>query len=149
MSIYVDVKCEWCGNVFKKPRKRFNQTNKLGQKHTCSRSCASKLTNENRRCKPTTQNAQNSRNDKEKFPEKTHARYLVRQAVKSGHLVPPGECEVCYSDRSVEAHHPNHSRPFFILYLCKRCHASADDSVDKWEGLGTDYSGCINKQIKQ
>jgi len=137
------VQCAWCGTKFLKPRKRITQTLKQQRQHACSRSCASKLTNEERRCEPTTVNAAHTRKDKEKFPEKAHARYLVRQAVKTGKLVPLEECEFCDSDNHVEAHHPDHSRPFFLLYLCKDCHSDADDSIDKWENLATDYSGCI------
>jgi hypothetical protein len=143
MATTKTVTCAWCGNTFKKDIKRINQTEKLGKQHTCCRSCASKLTNEERRCEPTTANSAHTRRDKEKYPEKTHARYLVRQAVKSGKLIPLTECEFCGSDKHVEAHHPDHSRPFFLLYLCKDCHSDADDSIDKWENLATDYSGCI------
>lgn len=137
------IQCAWCGKLFEKALKRINQTEKLGKQHTCTRSCASKLTNEDRRCEPTTINAANSRRDKEKFPEKDHARYLIRQAIKSGKLIPPEECEVCYTQDKIEAHHPDHSRPFFVLYLCKNCHSDADNSIDKWENLATDYSRCI------
>jgi len=139
------VKCAWCGRVFDKEQKRINRTEKLGKKHTCSRACSSRLTNEDRKCEPTTQNAQHTRNDKEKFPEKSHARYLVRQAVKSGKLIPLDTCEFCDSPNHVEAHHPDHSKPFLLLYLCKECHHEADNSDDKWENLATDYSGCITQ----
>ena len=137
------VICAWCGDIFEKAVKRINQTEKLGKKHTCSRQCASKLTNEDRRCEPTTVNATNTRRDKEKFPEKDHARSLVRQAVKSGKLIPLTDCEICYAESKVEAHHPDHSKPFLLLYLCKDCHYQADISSNKWEDLATDYSGCI------
>lgn len=140
---YETIECEWCKKSFEKLKKRITQTNKYDQKHCCSKECASKLTNEQRRCEPTTNNAQHTRRDKEKFPEKNHARYLVRQAVKSGKLIPLEECEVCGSDNNIQGHHPNHSRPFLLLYLCKDCHADADNSLDKWENLATDYSGCI------
>lgn len=137
------ITCAYCNIPFEKAQKRINQTNKLGQQHTCSRKCASDLTNEKRRCEPTTANAANTRKDKEKFPEKNHARYLVRQAVKSGKLKPLTECEVCCSEHKVAGHHPDHLRPFFLLYLCKECHNRADDSIDKWENLATEYEGCI------
>jgi hypothetical protein len=136
------VECSWCGKSFLKPQKRINQTKKLGKKHACTKSCASKLTNEDRKQEPITKNAINTRRDKEKFPEKHHARYLVRQAVKSGKFSPPELCEVCDSDEYVEGHHPDYSRPFFLLYLCKKCHIIADLSYDKWEELATEYR-CI------
>jgi len=137
------VKCEWCGNLFDKAQKRINQTEKLGKKHACSRKCASALTNEERRCEPTTTNAANTRKDKEKFPEKDHARSLVRQAIKTGKLIPLEECEMCLSEDKIEGHHPDHSRPYLLLYLCKDCHHRADADEDKWENLATDYSECV------
>ncbi|KKN98844.1 hypothetical protein LCGC14_0140850 [marine sediment metagenome] len=137
------VKCASCKQSFDKPQKRINETIKLGQQHACSRKCSSALTNENRRCEPTTTNAINTRKDKEKFPEKDHARSLVRRAIKSGKLTPLEECEVCCSEDRIEGHHPNHTQPFLLLYLCKDCHRRADTDPDKWEGLATDYSGCI------
>ncbi len=137
------VICAWCQKPFDKDQKRINQTEKLGKRHTCSRACASKLTNESRRCEPTTKNAENTRRDKEKFPEKNHARDLVRRAVKTGKLIPLKECELCYSANGIDGHHPDHSRPFLLLYLCKDCHHRADVSLDKYEDLATDYSGCI------
>ncbi len=133
------VNCEWCGEPFEKEQSRIKQTVKLGQKHTCSRSCASKLTNEDRRCDPTTRNAEHTRKDKEKFPEKEHARYLVRQAIKTGKLIPLEECELCMSEKNVQGHHPDHSRPYFLLYLCAECHRQADEDPDKYENLATDY----------
>ncbi len=133
------VKCEWCKKHFEKELARFNQTKKLGQKHTCSRSCASRLTNEDRRCDPTTRNAEHTRRDKEKFPEKEHARYIVRQAIKTGKLIPLEECELCMSEKNVQGHHPDHSRPYFLLYLCAECHRQADEDPDKYENLATDY----------
>jgi len=140
---YTIVHCSWCGEPFAKLNKRITQTEKFGKHHACSRKCSSAMVNNDRRCEPTTINAIHTRRDKEKYPEKTHARYLVRQAVKSGKLIPLTECEFCGSENHVEAHHPDHSRPFFLLYLCKDCHSDADDSIDKWENLATDYSGCI------
>lgn len=139
-SKMVRLKCAECGKSFEKAQKRINQTEKLGQKHTCSRKCASALTNEERKCEPTTINAINTRRDKEKFPEKDHARYLVRQAIKTGKLIPLEECEFCGLGNNIEGHHPDHSRPFFLLYLCKDCHRRADADPDKWENLATDYS---------
>lgn len=137
------VKCAWCNKPFEKTIKRINQTEKLDKQHACSRSCTSKLTNELRKCEPTTANATHTRRDKEKFPEKTHSRYLVRHAIKTGKLIPLEECEFCGSEGNIEAHHPDHDRPFLLLYLCKDCHSNADQSIDKWENLATDYSGCI------
>lgn len=137
------VECAWCGKQFRKAVGRINQTEKLNQQHACSRKCSSDMTNESRRSEPTTLNAIKTRKDKEKFPEKDYARSLVRQAIKTGKLIPLKECEVCISERHIQAHHPDHSKPFLLLYLCKDCHSQADADPDRWENLATDYSGCI------
>jgi len=135
--------CEWCGKSFEKAQKRINQTIKQQRRHSCSRKCASALTNEERRCEPLTTNAANTRRDKEKFPEKNQARLIVRKAVKAGKLIPSQECEMCGSENHIEGHHPDHSKPFLLLYLCKACHHLADADIHKWENLATDYSKCV------
>lgn len=141
MSKTVSIKCVVCNTIFDKPLKRFNQTVKLSQQHTCTRQCASQLTNEQRRCEPTTVNAENTRRDKNRYPEKNEARELVRRAIKTGRLILPGECEYCFrDDQLLEAHHPDHTRPFFLSFFCKECHAFADTQSDKLEDLATDYS---------
>ncbi len=137
------IQCSWCKKWFNKLKKRINQTNKKNKQHCCSRKCAADLANEPRKCEPTTTNAANTRKDKEKFPEKDRARYLVRQAVNSGKLIPLEECEICGSETNIQAHHPDHSRPFLLLYVCPDCHSRADDDPYKHEILATDYSGCI------
>jgi hypothetical protein len=142
-SKYQTIICEYCGKLFTKQNKRINQTNKKNKKHACSRKCASALINESRKCEPITSNAINTRKDKRKFPEKVVARSKVRQAVKTGKLIPLEECELCGSEINIQAHHPDHSRPFLLLYLCPDCHQQADDDIDKCANLATDYSGCI------
>lgn len=137
------VTCTSCENPFDKPKKRITQTEKLGQQHSCCRKCSSDIANEKRKCEPTTVNATNTRRDKEKFPEKDHARSLVRRAVKTGKLILPDECEFCDETRPVEGHHPDHSKPFLLLYLCKKCHRQADRAIDKWTDLATDYLECV------
>jgi len=134
------IKCAWCDKIFEKSTKKFNQTEKLGQRHACSRTCASKLTNEERRCIPSTKNAEKTRRDKEKFPEKDKARSIVRKAIKNGTLIPLTECEICGDFEDIEAHHPDHNRPLLLLYVCKKCHTYADSQPDKLENLSIDYS---------
>ncbi len=134
------VTCEYCSKQFPKAIKRITQTEKLGQKHTCSRKCSSDLVNEERRCEPSTTNAEDTRRDKDLNPKKNEARSLVRHAVRSGQIVPPQECEVCLDAEGLEGHHPDHLRPFLLLYLCRSCHRMADSSEDKWIDLASDYS---------
>lgn len=134
------VECAQCGIKFRKAIKRINQSEKLGQHHTCSRKCSSLLTNNPRQCEPATEKAAQIRHDKAKHPDHHRARWLVKQAIRSGKFKPPIECELCGITDRVEGHHPDHSRPFFLLYVCKEHHIMADSDPYKCGNLATDYS---------
>lgn len=135
------IKCAVCGKEFDKPGYRIRATEIAGKVHTCSRKCASSISNEARRCAPTSKNAEKTRRDKEKNPDRNHAREIVREAIKSGKLVPKEECELCGNfGVALEGHHPDHSRPLLLVYLCRKCHKWADSQPDRAIDLATDYS---------
>ncbi len=135
------VKCHICGKEFEKENRRIKQSVKLGKPNTCSRSCASKITNNTRIAPPSTRQAESVRRGKEKFPEKDKARKLVRQAIKTKKIIPPDVCSQCGKSCRPEAHHEDHSRPFYINWLCDECHAFHDRY--KLMGYGIDYSEII------
>jgi hypothetical protein len=56
----------------------------------------------------------------ERFPEKIEARRQVMLAIKKGLLI-RRPCEVCGCVKS-EAHHPDHSRPLEVVWLCRPHH---------------------------
>lgn len=133
-----EVVCAICGNIFEKENRRIKQSNKHGQKHTCSKKCSSEISNVKRIAPPITKNAQQTRRDRQKFPERDRARYLVRQAIKTGKLVRPNECDYCLQIKPVDAHHPEHSQPFLLVWLCEPCHKVFDKH--KIFGYEKDYS---------
>lgn len=49
----------------------------------------------------------------------------VARAIKSGKLVKPSECSRCCSDKSIEAHHIDYSKPLVVVWLCSMCHKEA------------------------
>lgn len=135
------VKCSVCGKEFDKPNNRIRATEAAGKVHTCSRKCASSISNNARRCEPTSKNAAKTRRDKEKNPDRNHAREIVREAIKAGKIIPKEECEFCGDvGVSLEAHHPDHSYPLLLIYLCRKCHKFFDAQEDRGIGLATDYS---------
>lgn len=133
-----EVICTICGTSFLKELRRIKQAEKLGQQHTCSRKCSSQISNTKRIAVPKTKNAKHTRMDRMRYPERDRARYLVRQAVKKGILKAPELCEYCSGSKRLEAHHPEHSQPFSIVWLCKDCHAVFDKH--KIFGYEKDYS---------
>lgn len=61
--------------------------------------------------------------------QKVMARILCRKALKSGTLIRATSCQVCGSDRNIEAHHPDYSKPLDVRWLCKRCHRKEDEKL--------------------
>lgn len=133
------VECVVCGTIFEKTQKRIDQTVKNGQKHVCSRKCASKLANDKKKCEPTTRNSVLSKIRKSLYPEQELARSIVRVGISSGTIIPPLCCELCGNITSLQAHHPDYSRPRFLVFLCKSCHNRVDRFSDRGECLGHDY----------
>lgn len=62
-----------------------------------------------------------SRRYEEKYPEKSTAHTITRNAIRDGRLKTE-PCVVCGNDKA-EAHHEDYSRPLDVLWLCKFHHA--------------------------
>ena len=62
-------------------------------------------------------------------PEKQKARYMLNYAVQSGKIHKPVFCSSCDSDKHLEAHHTDYSKPLEVTWLCRSCH------VDLHRGL--------------
>lgn len=136
------VVCAFCRTEFDKVVAKIKETEKNGSQHTCNRSCAAKLSNVFRHSVPATRNAEHTRRDKSRYPERNLARKLVQKAIKAGYIIVPEECEECFNgDVKLEAHHENHFEPYMISFLCKDCHANYDKH--KFMGMGHDYSSNI------
>lgn len=55
-----------------------------------------------------------------KYPEKHHARYLVKKALINGGLTKK-PCEIC-GKKKVEGHHKDYSKPLKVNWLCRSHH---------------------------
>ena len=65
-----------------------------------------------------------SKEYQEDFPNKRKAASAVGYAIKSGKLVASCNCEVCGSDKSIQAHHASYAEDMWLVvtWLCSRCH---------------------------
>ena len=57
-----------------------------------------------------------------RFPEKTRARRITRNAIRFGRLVNPGVCSIDGCSAKPEAHHPDYSKPLKVVWLCSKHH---------------------------
>ena len=70
----------------------------------------------------------NEINSKDRYPEKEHARRMLRYAVKSGDVVKL-VCQQCQSVKS-QAHHLDYSKPLDVIWLCALCHRKLHKTVE-------------------
>jgi len=62
-------------------------------------------------------------------PEKYKAEYQVGNAIKLGKLTRPELCQGCKNTGRVEAHHRDYTKPFEVVWLCKKCHGKEHRKV--------------------
>jgi hypothetical protein len=63
----------------------------------------------------------NETNSKKRYPEKEHARYLLRQAVRKG-LIKRKSCQVCRK-KNAQAHHDDYFKPLEVKWFCPLHHS--------------------------
>lgn len=57
-----------------------------------------------------------------RYPYKKLATNAIRNAIRSGKLVRPKNCEVCNAEGKIHAHHDDYSKPYEVRWLCVKCH---------------------------
>lgn len=56
-------------------------------------------------------------------PIKYKAHYTLRNAVRDGRIEKPDRCSRCNGkEHRIEGHHPDHSKPLDVVWLCVPCH---------------------------
>jgi hypothetical protein len=55
------------------------------------------------------------------YKVKIKARDELHHAVKTGDIVKPKICKLC-PNTTVQAHHPDYSKPLKVIWLCLSCH---------------------------
>jgi hypothetical protein len=60
---------------------------------------------------------------------KTNAHAKIHRAIESGKLIRNECCEKCNKKCKPEAHHEDYSKPFDVIWLCRKCHAELLERV--------------------
>lgn len=60
----------------------------------------------------------------EEFPDKRKAVSAVGKALRKGSIVKSCNCEMCGSEKFIQAHHSSYSKDMWLMvtWLCSRCH---------------------------
>lgn len=61
-------------------------------------------------------------------PEKYHAHYIVKNAIRAGALIRPEKCGQCGAPNP-QAHHDNYALPLEVKWLCARCHGRLHEAM--------------------
>jgi hypothetical protein len=64
---------------------------------------------------------------RERFPERERAKLTLGNAIRGGHVRRVSRCEECGERAFTEGHHTDYSRPFYVTWLCRSCHAALED----------------------
>ena len=98
--------CRFCQTVFHTADRR---------RQYCSLRCAIRSSR--------ARNASRQTKYRDTHPDRELCRRTLINAVLSGRVRRPSRCECCGRLGTVEAHHEDYSKPFYIEWLCKACHA--------------------------
>ncbi len=71
---------------------------------------------------------------------KVAAKKAIETLVRNRVIKAPNECRICNRSGIIHGHHPDYSRPFFVVWLCQQCHSGAHAYGTMVHHLGIDYS---------
>lgn len=55
-------------------------------------------------------------------PVKLNTWRKTSNAIRDKKLVRPGNCSECQCECTPDAHHPDYTKPFEVIWLCRSCH---------------------------
>ena len=59
-------------------------------------------------------------------PTRERARQTLKNAIRAGKIRRVSVCEQCREVSDTQAHHEDYGRPFYVQWLCSKCHAGLD-----------------------
>ena len=67
---------------------------------------------------------------------KRGAHHIVNNAIRSGKMVKPDNCEKCEATGKIHGHHCDYAKPLEVMWLCPQCHD--DWHKENGEGLNAE-----------
>ena len=59
-------------------------------------------------------------------PTRERARQALKNAIRAGKIRRVSVCEQCREVSDTQGHHEDYGRPFYVQWLCSKCHAGLD-----------------------
>ena len=56
------------------------------------------------------------------YPLSRAAHIIVGNAIRDGRLIKINECEICGSNKNIQAHHSDYTKPMDVNWYCQKCH---------------------------
>jgi hypothetical protein len=66
---------------------------------------------------------------RERYPQRIAARQTLKNAILLGKVRRCTRCEECGAKTFTEGHHDDYAKPFYVTWLCRRCHARLEDGA--------------------
>ena len=75
---------------------------------------------------------QRVRKYEKKYPDRSKAKTAINNAIKSG-KIEKGICAICDSNKYIQGHHDDYSKPMQVDWLCRKCHYLWHQLLREWE----------------
>ena len=108
-------------NVLKRTSRRYSKYRDVNLKQGKERYKKNRL----RRCKQVSKYRRVNR-------EKVNAWGLLNYRNKTKRLFVVRNCQICGSNKSLDKHHPDYSKPFEFIVICRSCHNKVHSGSLKW-----------------
>lgn len=119
---------EWMAKEAERKKKRLSDPAVMAKELDCKRASAKRIRAEGRGYQyPPEKRAVSLRNYNERNRDKIKARRAVNNAIKTGRLLR----QPCFCGKPGEAHHPDYSDHFRIVWLCRDHHADEHSRIHR------------------
>ena len=85
-------------------------------------------------CKQCQYAAQYKREKENRY--KVSAKNKARIATEKGLLKRPNYCMCCHKIKKLDRHHPNYDEPYYVLWICRKCHTEIHSIKGSYKKTG-------------
>jgi hypothetical protein len=69
---------------------------------------------------------------KDRFPNKTNAWNILKEAIRINKINKPNECSMCNKNNiNIIGHHKDYDKPLDVIWVCEICHKELHKNINK------------------